>query len=71
MGSKISLEGRFDEYDKNKCFLCSNKINVEDLVIYTCCNISLHDKCEDKISSCKKYIRCPKCNKPGSLGIMI
>jgi hypothetical protein len=59
MRSKISVDGRF----KN------NKINVEDLVICTRCNIVLHDTCYDNICSNKNYTQCPNCNHIGSLGI--
>jgi len=83
MGSKISLEGRFDNNnDSSKCFICSKKINVEDLVVCVRCNISLHNtfydkncdnknytKCSNKICSDKNYTICPNCNHIGSLGI--
>jgi hypothetical protein len=71
MGSKISLDGRFKNNHDSKCFSCYDKINAEDLVICTRCNISLHNTCYDNICANKNYTICPNlnCNHIGSLGI--
>ena len=69
MGSKISLDGRFKSKHDSKCFSCYHKINVEDLVICTRCNISLHNTCECENRANKNYTQCPNCNNIGSLGI--
>jgi hypothetical protein len=69
MGSIISLDGRFKSNHDSKCFNCSNKINVEDVVICVKCNIVLDDTCYDIICSDKDYTKCPNCEAVGSLGI--
>jgi len=69
MGSKISLDGRFKSNHTSKCFSCYDKINVEDLVICTRCNISLHNTCYVNICANKNYTQCPNCIHIGSLGI--
>jgi hypothetical protein len=71
MGSKFSLDGIFNRNHDSKCFRCYHKINVEDLVICTRCNIVLHNTYEGENRANKNYTQCPNCNYVDSLGIYI
>ena len=54
----------------NNCLICSKKVELEELVECTRCNIKMHDYCYENISKTKNltYTKCPNCPGVGTLG---
>ena len=65
MGNSTSLESK---YQNNICAICNKNIEIKDLVMCVRCNISLHESCYDIATKLNKtYIKCPHCNRIGSV----
>ncbi len=53
----------------NLCYICNKNIHIRTLAMCVRCNISLHQTCYDNFTSYHKtYVKCPNCNRIGSIG---
>jgi len=50
------------------CLICWEKIINENFVKCVRCNILLHNYCEERYRSYRKYCKCPHCQRIGTLG---
>lgn len=56
-----------------ECFICSKKINTPPYITCVRCNIALHEDCEQSFRKSKgdNWCICPRCDRCGSLGIIV
>ena len=54
--------------EEDICLICWENITDEHLVQCFICNILMHNSCEEKYRSDKKYCKCPHCQEIGTLG---
>jgi hypothetical protein len=66
MGNYLSF---YKKYEDKNCYLCKEKIKIDELVKCVRCEILLHCKCEEENRKEKTYCMCPSCHRIGTLGI--
>jgi hypothetical protein len=54
----------------NTCLICWENVDTEELCKCIQCNIILHNECEEKYRSEKKYCECPHCRRIGTIGFL-
>jgi len=54
--------------DQLSCLICWEEIANQDFVKCIRCNILLHNSCEERYRSDRKYCKCPHCQRINSLG---